>query len=51
LTAERLPAAITRAVTDQELRTRAAELGERIRAEDSVGRAIEVIERHAIRSS
>jgi sterol 3beta-glucosyltransferase len=51
LTAERLAAAITRAVRDQEMRARAAELGERIRAEDGVGRAIEVIERQASLSS
>jgi sterol 3beta-glucosyltransferase len=44
LTAERLAAAITSAVTDQGMRTRAAALGERIRAEDGIGRAIEVIE-------
>jgi len=45
LTAERLAAAITSAVTDERMRARAAALGERIRAEDGVGRAIEVIER------
>ena len=44
LTAERLAAAITSAVTDAGLRARAAALGERIRAEDGVGRAIEIIE-------
>ena len=45
LTAERLAAAITSAVTDKDMRARAAALGERIRAEDGVGRAIEIIER------
>jgi UDP:flavonoid glycosyltransferase YjiC (YdhE family) len=49
LTAERLAAAMARAVTDQEMRARAAELGTRIRAEDGVGRAIEVIEQHVTR--
>jgi sterol 3beta-glucosyltransferase len=44
LTAERLAAAITMAVTDQAMRARAAALGERIRAEDGVARAIEMIE-------
>jgi sterol 3beta-glucosyltransferase len=45
LTAERLAAAITSAVTDKDMRARAAALGERIRAEDGVGRAIGIIER------
>jgi sterol 3beta-glucosyltransferase len=45
LIAEQLAAAITRAVTDKDVRTRAAALGERIRAEDGVARAIGVIER------
>ncbi len=44
LTAKRLAAAITSAVTDQGMRTRAAAMGERIRAEDGIGRAIEIIE-------
>lgn len=44
LNAERLATAITTATTDQNLRTRAAALGERIRTEDGVARAIEVIE-------
>jgi sterol 3beta-glucosyltransferase len=47
LTAERLAAAITQAITDRDMRARAAMLGERIRAEDGVARAIEVIERGA----
>ena len=44
LTAERLASAITTATTDQNMRARAAVLGERIRAEDGVMRAIEIIE-------
>lgn len=45
LTAERLAAAITAAVTDREMRARAAALGEKIRAEDGVARAVEIIRR------
>jgi len=44
LTAERLAAAITSAVTDRDMQARAAALGERIRAEDGVGQAIGIIE-------
>ncbi|HSG45608.1 MAG TPA: glycosyltransferase, partial [Anaerolineales bacterium] len=44
LTAEQLAAAITIATTDQNMRARAATLGKRIRAEDGVARAIEIIE-------
>jgi len=40
LTAERLSAAITRAVTDERMRANAAALGEQIRAEDGVGQAV-----------
>lgn len=47
LTAEKLAAAICVAVSDSALRARAAALGERIRAEDGVARAVEIIERHA----
>ena len=47
LTAEKLAQAIHTAVTDSALRARAAALGERIRAENGVARAVEVIERHA----
>lgn len=47
LTAEQLAAAIQTAVTDSGLRARAAALGEKIRAEDGVARAIEIIEHHA----
>src|SRR6266853_1975374 len=42
LTAERLAAAIRQAVTDQQMRHRAAELGTRIRAEDGPGRTAEL---------
>ena len=45
LTTERLAAAITSAVTDTDMQARAASLGDRIRAEDGIGQAIEVIER------
>jgi len=44
LSSERLAAAITTATTDRNMRERAAALGERIRAEDGVGQAIEIIE-------
>jgi sterol 3beta-glucosyltransferase len=47
LTAKRLAAAIARAVTDKDMRARAAALGERIRAEDGIAHAMEVIERKA----
>jgi sterol 3beta-glucosyltransferase len=47
LTAERLAEAITSAVADKDMQARAAALGQRIRAEDGIGRAIEVIERRA----
>lgn len=47
LTAERLAEAIDTAVNDSALRTRAAALGEKIRAENGIARAVEVIERHA----
>jgi sterol 3beta-glucosyltransferase len=44
LTAERLAAAIDRALTDADMRRRAAALGRQIRAEDGVAAAIGVIE-------
>jgi sterol 3beta-glucosyltransferase len=44
LTAERLAAAITAATSDQTMRARSAALGERIRAEDGVARAINIID-------
>src|SRR5271169_926688 len=45
LTAEALAAAITTALGDADMRRRAAKIGERVRAEDGVGRAVAVIER------
>lgn len=47
LTAEKLANAIHLAVNDSALRARAAALGEKIRAEKGIARAVEVIERHA----
>jgi sterol 3beta-glucosyltransferase len=47
LTAVRLSRAISSAVTDPVLRERAAELGVRIRAEDGVGKAAELVLAHA----
>lgn len=47
LTAEKLAGVIRTAITDSDLRTRAAQFGERIRAESGVARAVEIIERHA----
>jgi len=47
LTAEKLAQAINTAVNDSALRARAAALGEKIRAENGIARAVEVIERHA----
>ena len=44
LTAERLADAIKRAVSDTEMRRRAAELGDRIRAEDGVGQAVALVQ-------
>jgi len=44
LTAEKLAAAITRAVADPRIKRRAAELGEKIRAEDGVGNAVKAVE-------
>jgi sterol 3beta-glucosyltransferase len=44
LTAEKLADAIHSALTEPRLRTRAASLGETIRVEDGVGRAVAVIE-------
>ena len=43
LTADRLAQAIQTAVTDQAMRQRAADLGAKIRAEDGVARAVEVV--------
>ena len=44
LTVERLAEAIQAAVTDDAMRQRAADLGSKIRAEDGVGRAVEIIQ-------
>jgi UDP:flavonoid glycosyltransferase YjiC (YdhE family) len=49
LTAERLAAAIRAAVTDPQIRGRAAELGARVRADDGVARAVEAFEQYARR--
>lgn len=49
LTAEKLAAAITRAVTDPQINYRAAELGEKIRAEDGVANAVKAVERVMVR--
>ena len=46
LTVEGLAEAIRAMTGDQGMRQRAAQLGERVRAEDGVERAVEVIERH-----
>ena len=46
LTADSLASAIRCAVNDQDLRARAFEIGEMIRAEDGVSRAIELVDRH-----
>jgi sterol 3beta-glucosyltransferase len=47
LTAEKLAAAIQTAVKDSAQRARAAALGAKIRAEDGLARAVEIIERQA----
>jgi UDP:flavonoid glycosyltransferase YjiC (YdhE family) len=49
LTAQALAAAIRAAVEDPSLRTGAAALGERLRAEDGVARAVELVERYTLR--
>ncbi len=46
LSVERLAAAITTVVSDKELQRRVAVLGERIRTEDGVAKAVEVIQHH-----
>ena len=46
LTADRLAAAITQAITDRPMRQRAADLGARIRAEDGVAAATVIIGQH-----
>lgn len=45
LTADRLASAIRSAVTDEGIAPRAAELGERLRAEDGVGNAVAIVDR------
>lgn len=50
LSAEKLAQAITTVVSDQALRQRAAALGERIRAEDGIARAVALVEQHFARS-
>ena len=47
LTAEKMAEAIQTAVNDAAMRARAAALGEKIREENGIARAVEVIERHA----
>ncbi len=42
LDADRLTVALTRAVTDERMRERAARLGERLRQEDGIGRTAEL---------
>jgi sterol 3beta-glucosyltransferase len=49
LTPEKLADAIRRAVTDPEMHRRAAELGTRIREDNGVGRAVELISRGLVR--
>jgi sterol 3beta-glucosyltransferase len=51
LTAERLAAAIHQAVTDQQIRQQAAELGSRIRSEDGLGRTAELFSQHIARTT
>jgi sterol 3beta-glucosyltransferase len=48
LSVERLAAAITVATTDVEMQRRAAILGERIRAEDGVAKAVEMINHYLL---
>ncbi len=45
LTAKRLAAAIQMAVADKQMRTRAGDLGAKIRSEDGVGNAVKIIEK------
>ena len=47
LTAHRLAAAISQAVSDEAIRRRAAEVGRQIQAEDGPGRVIELFTQHA----
>lgn len=50
LTPEGLAQALRRAVTDETMAARAAELGAAIRAEDGVGAAVDALERHLARA-
>jgi UDP:flavonoid glycosyltransferase YjiC (YdhE family) len=47
LSADRLAAAVHEAVTDSTMRQRAAELGAKLREEDGLGNAVQLIERYA----
>jgi sterol 3beta-glucosyltransferase len=49
ISAERLAQAILTAVNDSAMRQRAAALGEKIRAEDGVARAVELVGRYLSR--
>ncbi|MCK5318742.1 MAG: hypothetical protein KAJ55_12565, partial [Anaerolineales bacterium] len=49
LTAQSLANAITQAVTDKDMQHRAALLGEKIRAEDGVARAVEIVNNYIYR--
>ena len=51
LTVDRLADAIQQAVSDTAMQTKAARLGERIRAENGTARAVEVIEQVIARSN
>ena len=46
LTAGSLASGIRRAINDQDLRARAMRLGEKIRAEDGVSRAVDIVDRY-----
>ncbi|NEP35314.1 MAG: glycosyltransferase family 1 protein, partial [Moorea sp. SIO3B2] len=46
LTAEKLVAAIRTATSDEAMKARARVLGEKIRSEDGVARAVEIFHRH-----
>lgn len=50
LSVERLASAITAAVSDKSMHRRAAELGERIKAEDGVAKAVEAIDYYLLSS-
>ncbi len=50
-TAERLATAIRQAVTDQQMRRRAAELGKQIQAEDGPGRTAKLFTQHIARTA